>query len=716
MEFDQEEPFLMNDSYECCRSNAIEQDPLFRKLCVAYPEKISIETEESESHSVGEQEFFIALNDSQVEYPTKHTLSTYETLLHLLELQKQRYEWQSMNIVKQQEHSHLDYPYYRRNFNTIMIYVLKRHPHLLIEEEFVVLNRLLYFPDDMQKLYMRLIQRNTEWMSLEKVAYDEIKDITTSIETLKKEGFIHTGLEQGHQFYDLLTKEDIKAIFGKAVPNTLRSDNKVAFIEETLQKSSKQLTLDGTYLSNRIQQKLSDKLSRYFKVNPYYLRLMKRLLRLFFMNYKAEELGFSELYLISIEERRYPAYRIWQTECPFKTRVAYINFEESLELELRLQKMIVEGQWKDAANIITELELFKEKLSNVDFVKPISSFLLRYTSSWVITRLKSAAVGIFEKLHLYTDAIRYLHDLLSQDTFCLDKRGRWYDRLSINLASHVKDLPSAIEVCYKGISDTYVRTARRYALERRLNRLLKLTKMSPSFRTDTKMRSCPTKTLVAKRLKPSSTNSRVLYDSLHEKGPVNVEVLALHHYMETEAWTAGFHSEGGILQMIYILLFWDIVFTELPNVFQTPYQDAPLDMMEDCFYVSRKKLIEDRLEYIASDKQNALTLLSNHYTQHQGISAISVQWDTFSLETLTDVVSCVPSFILSGICRLFAQDFRHHIGGLPDLLLYNLASYSIKLVEVKSEHDRLSDRQRVWIHELVSLGLEVEVLHILDAS
>jgi fanconi-associated nuclease 1 len=651
-------------------------------------------------------------------HPTLNTVGSYEVLLHRLEIHKIRSEAESHKSYSTPSLDQADYefhyPYYRRNFITVLDQVLKRDPHLLIETEFSILRNLLELPDDAQKLYIRLIQRSTEWMTVHKLRYEDIKDLSGCIQTLRKDGLLNFESNPNHQLYELLSKSDIKHIFGKVLPTTFRVSKKIEFIEENLRRISNQLTLDGKPLASIIQEKLRDKLRNYFRLNSDHLRLMRRLLRLFFMTHEPDEAGFSELYLIGIEERKYPAYRVWRTTHPFQDRSSYLEFEESLDLEILLQNSIMNHQWSDAVETIEKLEIFASRLSPIDPSKFAESlFLLRYTSFWVITRAKSAAVGVWERLRSHEKAVQYLRDLLSQEIVCCNSRGYWYDRLSVNLASHLKDTPSAIEACHQGISDPHVRAARRYALKNRLHRLSKLPKPQEMSEDHFEILSCPARTLKAKRLDVTAPGSRALYD-MGTAEPLNVEAVALQYYLDSEDWTTGFHTEGGILQMLFTLVFWDILFAEYPDVFQTPYQIAPLDLSEECFYRSRRDLIELRLKLIAQDRPSLLTLLSECYTNHRGISAIGVQWDVFSLETLLEVVSCISARSLAGICRLFAEDFRHRTSGLPDLVLYNLKSHSVKFVEVKSEHDRLSDKQRIWIHELVSLGLAVEVLHVLN--
>lgn len=61
-----------------------------------------------------------------------------------------------------------------------------------------------------------------------------------------------------------------------------------------------------------------------------------------------------------------------------------------------------------------------------------------------------------------------------------------------------------------------------------------------------------------------------------------------------------------------------------------------------------------------------------------------------------------------------AQEYGQRGGGVPDLFLWKVLEEEgkvgeVKFAEVKSENDRLSDTQRLWIHVLSGAGVRVEL-------
>lgn len=61
-----------------------------------------------------------------------------------------------------------------------------------------------------------------------------------------------------------------------------------------------------------------------------------------------------------------------------------------------------------------------------------------FTAEWAITKMCYYGVEVLQKWRQYDEAVNQLETLLQQDVFCFDSRGRWYDRLALNLHQHLK--------------------------------------------------------------------------------------------------------------------------------------------------------------------------------------------------------------------------------------------------------------------------------------
>lgn len=147
-----------------------------------------------------------------------------------------------------------------------------------------------------------------------------------------------------------------------------------------------------------------------------------------------------------------------------------------------------------------------------------------------------------------------------------------------------------------------------------------------------------------------------------------------------------FHSESSILTTLFGLLFWPILYMDIPGAFETPYQLAPLDLGDDSFYRSRQADIEKRLQQMTSTR-TAIEMLReiDQVERDRGTLAIGVNW-TYGLVDLEEIItvstlpiaSYVPSSLrllqcmggqsLSILCRMFCEEYGHRASGVPDLM------------------------------------------------
>ncbi|RAH71827.1 fanconi-associated nuclease 1 [Aspergillus aculeatinus CBS 121060] len=228
-----------------------------------------------------------------------------------------------------------------------------------------------------------------------------------------------------------------------------------------------------------------------------------------------------------------------------------------------------------------------------------------------------------------------------------------------------------------------------------------------------------------------------------EGGECRVETMCLNWYRE-QGWK-GYHSEGGIVRTLFSYLFYDILFTTyVPNVFQTPFQTSPLDLHTDAFYPTRASEINHRLAELTTPGAAERLLRAVHARESPTQTcAVGLDW-SFALDDLVELVRCFPGEALAAICKVLAQEYSVRGGGVPDLLVWRVFDDAeqpgtgggggaagadageegrqagklaeqkgrfgeVMFVEVKSENDRLSDTQRLWIHVLSGAGVRVEL-------
>lgn len=160
----------------------------------------------------------------------------------------------------------------------------------------------------------------------------------------------------------------------------------------------------------------------------------------------------------------------------------------------------------------------------------------------------------------------------------------------------------------------------------------------------------------------------------------------------------------------FAYLFYDILFTPIPNAFQTPFQTHPLDLHTEAFYPARATQINHRLAEISNGASEHIicTVHSHQYTRQPCV--IGLDWSV-NLDDLAEIAQCFRGEALAAMCKVLAQEYRQRGSGVPDLFLWDVRRGEVMFVEVKSGNDRLGEAQRLWIDVLLRAGVRVELCH-----
>ena len=101
------------------------------------------------------------------------------------------------------------------------------------------------------------------------------------------------------------------------------------------------------------------------------------------------------------------------------------------------------------------------------------------------------------------------------------------------------------------------------------------------------------------------------------------------------------HVEGAVIQTIFLLLFFDIIYqVSPPGVFQSPYQAAPLDLYSKLFYENRKDAIDTRLiDMISWSQEELMQRIRLVYYDNFNVNCV-VSWN----DDLKPELYCVSFF------------------------------------------------------------------------
>ncbi|KAI9835140.1 MAG: hypothetical protein M1819_002509 [Sarea resinae] len=499
------------------------------------------------------------------------------------------------------------------------------------------------------------------------------------------------------------------------------------------------------------------------------LKLFERVHLVFYRSTEWTEKSLITIILARISRRNFPEYIVSRSSNIFPSRSILLEFEASIRTQFRIDNILEFNgtPTKDGLGKILGIfedvlprwrSILEEEQQKEDRVYESGegAYLRRFSPGWVYTRIVHKGAYVLGRFKMHRREHEILTELLSQRLFHLARRGDWYQRKAL-LEEHymaaLEDEPPegrrnpdaqkkhwkriALQTCEAGLQDRDCHLIYQYDLQKRiakLERSLKIAKREQHDFGHVRLAKPTERTVEGVQVQREETKvgdargaKTIWIDEREGGGECSVEAMCLSWYRD-QGWK-GYHSEGGIMRTLFAYLFADILFLYLPNVFQTAFQTCPLDLHTDAFYPSRASEINRRLAEIANGDAERL-VKEVHAREHERATCIvGLNW-AFEIADLLEIVRSFNGEALSAVCKVMAQEYAQRGGGMPDLFLWRpppprdgdtLERSSdgeedgekgeVMFAEVKSENDRLSDTQRLWIHVLTGAGVRVELCH-----
>lgn len=640
-------------------------------------------------------------------------------------------------------------PYYLRNFLMVVQTIMDNEDDtsLFNDQDTIILSKFLQLSAGSQKLYVRLFQRKLNWIKVNKIEYAEIGvDLSPIIEELVHSGFFQTESEliEVSEVLDLLPAPELKIL-----AKTFHLDNingqKQQLIESFLrlakQRSIFSFGQHQSGIGRVILKRAKELAGRCVRVCRAPRAVFSRVLLLFSLTDSMEveeaasggQTQLSTVLMVNMGRMIFPTYAVNRKTKIFQDREDLIRYETAMHTLIDIAAATSNGKWEEAHQLYQcAKESWKELKDNPNLShhEKLPVYLRCFTVGWVYTRIRSRGVEILQRLHLYVEAVDELESLLSQTVYCPDSRGRWWDRLALNLHQHLKRTEKAVGYVLEGLADPFVRTGHRLAL---YQRALRIRESASCKKLRHLFQNMPvievedvTHVTIKGKMFPHTGMGKSVFlreevcdeesseCSMRSTVMCSVEELALAHYRQ-QGYDQGIHGEGSTFSTLFSLLMWDIIFMEgVPDVFRNSYQAFPLDLYTDSFFENRRNAVETRIKLIEEACTETLKqMIADVWNTQEGKAAALASWERFtSLEQAQSLVSCFGGPFLSGVCMRLSKDLRHCRGGLPDLVVWNTKNCNFKVVEVKGPNDRLSQKQMIWLDELRKLGADVEVCHV----
>ena len=445
----------------------------------------------------------------------------------------------------------------------------------------------------------------------------------------------------------------------------------------------------------------------------------------------------------------------------FELLLKYSN--EELYKEIMSKYKEIPREDKDY-EIIDEflLQKIEEKYranKNIEVIK--DCFKLKYTSNHISNELLTYMSDICEKNKLFYQA-NFIYMFMILSKYLIKKRGLWWHRSLLNYSHHLKSKFNAIRLlnCIKHdvldskviksgylfkIKELYNRLIAE-KVKKRVNKVLNQLKSDLFYEGNLSDKFFNTKNAIKDNFSINSIYKTIHSDSIFNEytgrrlyatstqGITTVEQFAIEYYGKNFSYV-GIHGENEVIPSLLNIFLWDcIYYDKIPYVFQSPYQSFPLDFFYPEFYTSRKEIIDKRLEEIEHMSQGEMVKEINRiFETKKNIKSVFINWKSFNCtkENMINIAIAMTAKKMVKIFKEIVKNIKFVIKGMPDLFLWKSREEtfcingktivkklkeaqwdSLKIVEVKSTNDKLSEHQKFWLTLLHSCDIDIEVLHI----
>ncbi|MBC3197195.1 VRR-NUC domain-containing protein [Pseudomonas poae] len=189
---------------------------------------------------------------------------------------------------------------------------------------------------------------------------------------------------------------------------------------------------------------------------------------------------------------------------------------------------------------------------------------------------------------------------------------------------------------------------------------------------------------------------------------MSVEYCVQAHLSEPDAPVH--YVENGLINSLFGLLCWDVIFAPLPGSFFHPFQRGPADLHSEDFHQRRAPLFCACFEQLQDERYKAS--IRQRYVEKWGIQSPFVFWNLLSEELLEQALTCLPAEHLRYWFERLLLDIRANRTGMPDLIQFWPAQKTYRMIEVKGPGDRLQDNQLRWLEFCGEYQMPVTVCYV----
>ncbi|XP_077293438.1 uncharacterized protein LOC143916294 [Arctopsyche grandis] len=645
------------------------------------------------------------------------------------------------------------------NFFTAMVEDFLSKPplhHLFSDGDIQLIDSFSRLPSvDHRKLLVRIYWLQWKWykvsnMVVKYLDIDAIDDYSRCIvELLQSQGFFLKGENfMSHEDWAaVLNKADLvkvckhfKIQVAKADKGTLLSALKKFSGTKSIFNNAK---AESRSMDNVVLKMFSKTAGECIKISENCKSIFDRLHLLIYLGVNPVILRDKQLNLMLMNVRNgqqhFPTDGI-DLDCPSRIFPSKLHFEEYVRARDIFEQLLKLSSsppcdHEAVVKISRQCYQYYEKLSKNETISNWypEPWMHRFTPCYCYVKALEISIGSYKALktddHL-NEALSILDSMLMQKQYRQNKRALWHDEKALILQTRFRQFEKAANVLITALEEKEISEdakaplkdrARRLARQKNINLSKEIRQNLLKSSEDSLIDTIPSRDISANSVDDKMPGKKARYvcrDVVSDETIYSsVEDYALLHYINNLQYSDGDHLEGRIITSIFVLLFWDIIYSNTEKgtgIFITRYQEAPLDLYTDGFYQNRKEKIEERLTDIESrwaGMDEIITFMNDNFVSRKE-SEVSLFNKQLEWNKLTEIVSCLGRNALSCICRRLALNYQYAHSGFPDLTVWNRLSKKIKFVEVKGDGDKLSHKQIQWMLYLMKCGIETEVCYV----
>jgi len=155
------------------------------------------------------------------------------------------------------------------------------------------------------------------------------------------------------------------------------------------------------------------------------------------------------------------------------------------------------------------------------------------------------------------------------------------------------------------------------------------------------------------------------------------------------------YVENGLINSLFGLLCWNVIFAPIPGAFFHDFQRGPADLESPYFYGRRRDRFAECFAQLDSDRYK--DIIRQRFLAKKGTQAPFVNWGLLKQPLLDCALHCFPAAHLRLWFEWIVRDVVENRAGFPDLVQFWPNEPRYRMVEIKGPGDRLQDNQRRFL-------------------